>query len=98
MRSIRRTCSYWGFYDIKNVPARSAGTFQRVEKASQSFAPAGAKEMQIIFPGGVYVGKIHAGLQVCRLYAIGGQLVRAAVRGLLSKNSFGVFRQPKTGL
>ena len=30
---------------------------QRVEKASQSFAPAGAKEMQIMFPGGVYVGK-----------------------------------------
>ncbi len=33
------------------------GLFQRVEKASQSFAPTGAKEMQIMFPGGVYVGK-----------------------------------------
>ena len=33
------------------------GLFPRVEKASQSFAPAGAKEMQIMFPGGVYVGK-----------------------------------------
>ena len=66
---------------------------QRVEKASQSFAPAGAKTMQIIFPGGVYVGKIHSGLQMCRLSAFGGQLVRAAGRGLLSKNSKGVFRQ-----
>ena len=29
--------------------------FQPVEKASQSFAPAGAKMIQIIFCGGVYV-------------------------------------------
>ena len=32
---------------------------QRVEKASQSFAPAGAKEIEIMFPGGVYLSLIH---------------------------------------
>ena len=37
--------------------ARLQRALQRVDKASQSFAPAGAKQMQIIFPGGVYVGK-----------------------------------------
>ena len=31
--------------------------FQSVEKASQSFAPAGAKMIQIIFCGGVYVAE-----------------------------------------
>ncbi len=34
--------------------------------------------------------------KVCRLSAFGGQIVRAAGRGLLSKNSKGVFRQPQT--
>ena len=31
--------------------------FQSVEKASQSFAPAGAKMIRIIFCGGVYVAE-----------------------------------------
>ncbi len=45
------------FFAENSSPGRLPGAAQRVEKASQSFAPAGAKSMQIIFPGGVYVGK-----------------------------------------
>ena len=38
------------------IPPQRAGA-QSVEKASQSFAPAGAKMIQIIFCGGVYVAE-----------------------------------------
>ncbi len=40
--------------------------------------------------------RVEKASQVCRLSAFGGQIVRAAGRGLLSKNSKGVFRQPQT--
>ena len=52
--------------------------FQPVEKASQSFAPAGAKMIQIIFCGGVYVAENtiqSASVEFLRLrknYARGG--------------------------
>ncbi|MCI5992630.1 MAG: hypothetical protein MRZ24_01190, partial [Clostridiales bacterium] len=51
----------------------------------------------LFFPAACTSGKIHFGLQVCRLSASGGQLVRAAGRSLLSKKSKGVFRQPQAG-
>ncbi len=45
-----------GRYDRKTSLLRQRG-FSACRKASQSFAPAGAKEIEIMFPGGVYVGK-----------------------------------------
>ncbi len=39
------------------TPSALPEGFQSVEKASQSFAPAGAKMIQIIFCGGVYVAE-----------------------------------------
>ena len=58
-------------------------------------APQARKRCRSFFPAACTSGKIHSGLQVCRLSAFGGQLVRAAGHGLLSKNSKGVFRQPQ---
>ena len=43
----------WG---RKKIPGECPGS-RSVEKASQSFAPAGAKMIQIIFCGGVYVAE-----------------------------------------
>ena len=48
------------------------------QKASQSSPPAGGESIEIIFSGGVYVGKIPLSPPVCGASAFGGRSVRAA--------------------
>ena len=76
----------------KSLPVR--GGFSVSKKPRRVSRPQARKTCGSFFPAACTSGKIHSGLQVCRLSAFGGQLVRAAGRGLLSKNSRGVFRQP----
>ena len=73
-----------------------SGCLSVSKKPRRVSRPQARKTCRLFFPAACTSGKIYSGLQVCRLSAFGGQIVRAAGRGLLSKNSQGVFRQPQT--
>ena len=58
------------------------------------FAAAAANKVKSIFDRGVYLAKILIRLQVWNLFAMGGQIMRAADCKKLSKSPMGDFRQP----
>ena len=72
-------CRYAAHRLVQNDRPVCAGrSLQSVEKASQSFAPAGAKMIQIIFCGGVYVTENTIQAASVEFVCHGTQIMRAA--------------------
>ena len=66
------------------------------KKCLAEFAAVAANKVKSIFDRGVYLGEILIRLQVWNLFAMGGQIMRAADCKNLSKSPVGDFRQPET--
>ena len=72
-------CRYAAHRLVQNDrPACAGRSLQSVEKASQSFAPAGAKMIRIIFCGGVYVAENTLRPASVEFFVLAQKIMRAA--------------------